>query len=275
MKNPTTLAALLLAALGLAACSDAETVSPLPTDAGTDAGEPDGGAGGDAGAPKRTVMQRNPFGNVKDSQNLLWDGDFEWFSVFSDEYAWLNGPPFDSATFTGVVVGPECKSGLKCVSLAASRAIVGIGVASQGDKLEASFSAAPPEGQDCSVVQGFVISPFVSPAIDPEVAIKPVTKKPDASGWCTYRSVVAARTEKPGFYVKNTLISAMTKPAIVDDCVLKVAGKDEELAAPGMEPSMRAEVDGARADIAKYHRGPHDPPPNAARRALEAWRPRR
>jgi hypothetical protein len=268
-------AGLLLSALPLVGgCSDVESVNALPSDAGTDASAPDGG-GGDAGTPKRTVMQRNPFGDVKETQNLLWDGDFEWYSAFSDEYAWLNGPPFDSATFTGILVGAACRSGLKCVSIQPSMAIVGIGVASKGDKIEASFFAAPPGGI-CSEVRGFVISPFNSPANDPEVEIKPLTKKAAASGWCEYRGVVAARTEKPGLYLKNASGAALGKPAIVDDCVLKVAPKDADLdgsqATSAMDEATRAEIDRARADIARYHKGPHDPPPNVARRALEAWR---
>ena len=43
-------------------------------------------------APRRTVIERSPYGNVKASQNLLWDGDFEWSSPFADQYGWIEPP---------------------------------------------------------------------------------------------------------------------------------------------------------------------------------------
>ena len=63
---------LLLAAAGCTAAL--EEVNPVGTDAGTTShthtGAGGGGTGGapvDAGAPKRTVMHRNPFGNVAET----------------------------------------------------------------------------------------------------------------------------------------------------------------------------------------------------------------
>jgi hypothetical protein len=64
------------------------------------------------------------------------------------------------------------------------------------------------------------------------------------------------------------------KIAYVDDCVLKVAPKGAKPEPPSADDEMRAHVDRARAGLAR-RRGPHDPRPNDARRAFEAWRPRR
>ena len=81
----------------------------------------------DAAPPKRTVLHRNPFGNVAKTENLLWDGDFEMSSPFSDEYGWLTGPPFSYA-FSGVRIGAECRSGIKCAVLPKKKYLVAIGV---------------------------------------------------------------------------------------------------------------------------------------------------
>ncbi len=266
------LIATLFAGLGLAGCADAETVNPIPVDAGV---PPDAGAGGGGGAPpvKRTVTQNNPFGDVKETENLLWDGDFEWYSVFSDEYAWINGPMFDSYTFTSIVVGPPCLSGLKCAVILPGHSIAGIGVASKGDALEASFYARPASGA-CSEVQGFVASLFTTNPKDPEAEVKPVTKQADASGWCRYDTVVPPRTEKPALLIANKTTGVLAKNVYVDDCVLKVAPKGAHAEAAPADDEMRAHFEQARAGIAR-RRGPHDPRPNDARRAFEGWSHRR
>ncbi len=268
------LIATLVSGLCLGGCADNETVNPLPVDAGV---PPDGGAGGGGGggaAPvKRTVTQTNPFGDVKETENLLWDGDFEWFSVFSDEYAWIDGPMFDSYTFTNIVVGPPCISGLKCAMIAPGRSIAGIGVAAKGEPLEASFYAKP-AGGFCAEVQGFVASIFTATPQDQEAEVKPVTKQADASGWCHYHAIIPARTEKPSLFIENKTTGVLAKNVYVDDCVLKVAPKGMHADASGADDEMRSHLDRARAGLAK-RRGPHDPRPNDARRAFEAWNHRR
>src|SRR5262245_9380671 len=123
------LALCIAAALG-SGCSSSEELRPVPVDASTIAdAEPttDGGAL-DAGPPKRTIEQRNAFGNVAETENLLWDGDFEWFSAFSDQYGWLAGTSMLTLgySFRDIRVGTICRSGLKCAGMAKKTVLAGI-----------------------------------------------------------------------------------------------------------------------------------------------------
>ena len=76
-------------ALALFGCSDPDPIDPGPGGGGGGGSPPDPP---DPPAVKRTVIERNPFGNVEASQNLLWDGDFEWSSPFTDQYGWYEPP---------------------------------------------------------------------------------------------------------------------------------------------------------------------------------------
>src|SRR5262249_45345327 len=139
---------------------DAEQVNPLagagsgghaPVDAATTGSS--GGAGGGSGgaAPvRRTVEQRNPFGDVAAHDNLLWDGDFEWSSPFSDQYGWVNLPA--QPGFAGIRVGIDCRSGLKCAAIEKKQAIAGISVSSQTSKLSVGLWVKPPQ-PSCDGIQ--------------------------------------------------------------------------------------------------------------------------
>ncbi|MFO0760495.1 MAG: hypothetical protein U0359_28705 [Byssovorax sp.] len=268
-------ACLLAAALLLAGCST-ERLDPLPiASAGPDAGPPPADAGPepeDASPPadaavKRQVLQRNPFGHVEKAENLLWDGDFEWTSPFADQYGWLSGPPF-SYTFGNVVVGAACRSGLKCVKIPKKKAIVGIGVASQGSKLAASFIAHLSMGT-CDQVKS-TISDFFDKA-EPDVPVVPVETAPDAQGDCRYLTVLEARAHKPYFYIENKTGADI----IVDDVVLEKASGSSPLSVIKAPPSAEdAAALALAAEQIQKLRGPHDAPPNAARRAFEAWKQR-
>jgi peroxiredoxin len=129
----------------LLGCSD-ERLSPLAGDEPADAGVPptDGPVDPPPDAPpptkKRDVLYTNPFGNVAETQNLLWDGDFEWLSPFTDQYGWIELP--GSPTITDVEVGPACRSGLKCARLEHDGgSVIGIAVSSATLDLEASIWA--------------------------------------------------------------------------------------------------------------------------------------
>jgi hypothetical protein len=90
-----------------------------------------GGQGGDAGAPItpiRTVHQRNPFGNVAASDNLLWDGDFEWSGAFLAQYAWSSGKSWKTSGGPEIEVLAACHSGMKCARVKKGGSIGGIGV---------------------------------------------------------------------------------------------------------------------------------------------------
>ena len=107
----------------LPACAVDESVSPrdafklddggAPMDAKLDAGSDAEDAAPDAppGPPKRTVIERNPFGNVAESANLLRDGDFGSLSPFWDKYV-DHGPPF-TYQVTGITIGSVCRSGIQ------------------------------------------------------------------------------------------------------------------------------------------------------------------
>lgn len=275
--SPLALRALLLASALplLAACGNDEALSPLPVatasalpDAGpppTDAGPDDAAPPPDAGPKKRTVMQRNPFGNVAKSENLLWDGDFEWSSPFSDQYGWLAGPPF-SYTFDNIVVGAACRSGLKCAKLAKKKAIVAIGVASAGEKLQASFWAHL-EADGCDKIKSTVSDFFDK--LEPDVPITAPSATPDEGGWCHFSTVIEARAHKPFLYIENRTTGAV----IIDDAVLEKASGSMPLSLMVGPPTAEdsAALGLAAEQIGKL-RGPHDSPPNQARRALTEWK---
>jgi hypothetical protein len=215
-------------------------------------------------------MQRNPFGDVAQTQNLLWDGDFEWYSAFSDEYGWLAGATAQDLgfTFSDIRLGPACHSGLKCGGLKAHTVIAGVAVASQGNKLEVSFWAHVAKGA-CDAVTA-TITDFDAQA-DPDVAIPPLGADPDPTGWCQFDAVVDARQAKPVLYIKN----GSDGDVVIDDAVItKVAPMAGMKALHGPKsPEVAAELDAVRASLHRL-RGPHDAPPNAARRAYEQWRHR-
>jgi len=270
MSRPLLLALLAAALLGCAASN--ESVSPVSKgDAGPTPPAPDGGAGGsapDAGTVRRTIEQRNPFGNVAETQNLLWDGDFEWYSPFSDEYGWLAGasPETIGYAFSDVRLGAVCRSGLKCAGVKNKHVIVGIAVASSGNKIEASFWAHLRKGT-CDQVTALVAD--LDAGADPDVTVAPVAKAPDAAGWCQYDTVVDARVAKSYLYIDNGTGDYI----VVDDAVIKkVAPKMSLKAWHGpFTGALAADLDAARAAVRRL-RGPHDAPPNAARRAFQRGR---
>lgn len=266
-------AGVLLAATALIGCAPGERLNPLPVDAGfTDAGGGGSGGGGpaDAGPSRRTVMQRNPFGDVAETENLLWDGDFEWYSVFSDQYGWLAGSSMGMLdfTFSDIRLGAACRSGIKCAGLKKHRIIAGIAVASQGNKLEVSFWAHLSEGS-CDQIVGQLMS--FGEGADPNVTIAPVSADPDPDGWCQYDAVVDPRTAKPALVISNE----SDGDAIIDDAVLKKVSASRSVKAYHGPPSPErvAEREAAQEAFRRL-RGPHDPPPNEARRAFQQWRRR-
>jgi hypothetical protein len=263
------LSTLLVAAL-LGCGSD--PVAPKP-DGGTGGSAPDAGTGGappDAGPVRRTVTQRNPFGNVAETENLLWDGDFEWFSAFSDEYGWLAGssPQSIGYSFSDVRLGAVCRSGLKCAGVKNKHIIVGIAVASQGHKIEASFWAHLTKGT-CDQVTALVAD--LGEGADPDVTVTPVDKAPDAAGWCQFDTVVDARAAKSYLYIDNGTGADL----VVDDAVIKKVDSMMSVKAwhGPITGALFADLDAARAAVRRL-RGPHDAPPSPARKAFEQWRKR-
>lgn len=252
---------LLVAALllgGLSSCSVDETVNSLPGDSTTsettgststttDTGT--GGSGGSTAAPIRTVEKRNPFGNVAAADNLLWDGDFEWSSPFSDQYGWLFGPPYSYA-FPAATIGAACRSGVKCVTIPKNKGIIGIGVSSRSSAITVTAHAKLTQG-DCTGVDLSLMDLF-SNAMDVEVP--PLEKDPDAKGWCQYRLEPTAYDRKVYLLVDNNTGAEI----VFDDAVILPAPMNG--APPPAPPPM--------APMAEARRLRHD----EARQALSDLR---
>lgn len=269
--------ALLLAAatpLLLSGCGVGESVNTVPTgttettsstgtttDTGGTGG--DGGAGGAPSAPIRTVLQRSPFGNVAATDNLLWDGDFEWSSPFSDQYGWLSGPPY-TYDFPAATIGAACRSGVKCVTLAKNKAIIGIGVSSRTDALAVTAFARPIKGA-CADVDISLLDIATSTK---DVEIPPTATSPDATGWCQYSAIVPAYSKKVYLLIDNNTGDAL----VVDDAVVRPQPPGAPPPPPPPmgppEPGRLARHDEAREAVLRL-RGPHIPPPSPAKRAFE------
>ena len=269
------------AAVALAACGDSDALAPVqqgeatPPDAGLDAEAPDTGApdapeedGGRRVVVKRTLEHRNPFGNVAETGNLLWDGDFEWSSPFSDQYGWLKGTTLFNISYawSGTTVGVACRSGLKCETLEAGEVVLGIGVASAGSKLDASFWVKPSSGA-CGDVTATLLSIEVG-SDDADAPLLPAAETPDANGWCQFGAIADERLEKTYLYIENEGDGTV----VLDDAVLKRAPKAEAISIAPRPPAVdrTAALAIVKASARKL-REPRDPPPNAALRAFEEW----
>src|SRR5262245_48727286 len=180
------------AAFGLAligACGGDEVLrgSSVPErDAGPDVAlTPDAGS---ADAPplevKRRVFTRNPFGNVGASDNLLWDGDFEWQSAFAQQYGWVDAASLITVSAFGQIrVGPTCKSGMKCGYLTQGQKIAAIGVSPSQGAVSASVWIKP-STTDCSDLAVLLFA--CDYGDDPDVPLIDADGKPDADGWCEF-----------------------------------------------------------------------------------------
>jgi len=217
---------------------------------------------------KRTVLERNPFGNVAAAQNLLWDGDFEWFSPFTDQYGWFELSPVNP-TLSDVVVGPACKSGMKCARLKKNADVIGIAVGSSRHPLLASVwtrfeLTAGDEAPSCSLALAVIIDDGAF-GDDDDAALSP--EGPDQAGWCKHAALVPVRAHKPYLYVTNE----SQLPMLVDDAVLLAddAAIDPHPALGRPIPeAMRARLERARAAIRATRRSV-DGKPNPAREAFE------
>ena len=276
MNKHLRLLACSLTALLAPACADqdvdpaAPTTTATPTTTvttSTPTGE--GGGGGEGGGPPapvivRTVEQRNPFGNVAATDNLLWDGDFEWSSPFSDQYGWLSGPPFSYA-FPAATIGADCRSGIKCVTVAKNKGIIGIGVGSGQSAIVATVFAKPKSGV-CADVEVTLFGLFSNA---PEVAIPPTTEAPDSTGWCLYRGTAESYPQKAYLFVDNN----SGEDAVIDNAVLRPVAPGEAPPSPPPPAAPPTADQKARRDDAREAalrlRGPHLPPPNAAQRAFQ------
>ncbi len=225
-------------------------------------------------APKRTLIQRNPFGDVAETENLLFDGDFEWSSPFSDEYGWYQG---SSPTVTDVVVGADCRSGIKCARLTKKQTIIGIGVASRDADLVLSvWVHFEDPTTSCALAKATVVDAmFGQLPLEPDPDVHLVASDgPDQRGWCQLSGVAAKRHDKAYLSIRNTSNASM----LVDDAVMKAAApKPPSGVAPLPSPPPPSwvptaeeakDLDETRATIRALS-VLHDGPPTPAKRAFE------
>lgn len=240
----------LCLSLSLAACgAESEQLSPVTTASGSgDAGattttstttsttetSPDGGA-----TVKRTVMQRNPFGER--ANNHLIDGDFEMStSIYGGQMGWRAFTKDGSGEIgLAVETGGLCHSGLRCAVMEPSTLILMRGASAKGKGNVASGWAKLPEGQSCSKIKPILID------CDTYVLTKQLPVKGTIDGWCHYAAVIGDKQNATCVYVENSLAEGTT--ALLDSFVL---GPDDgtiqplsaEFWAPEADTMMRLET---------------------------------
>lgn len=243
--------------LALGACggegSQGGPVPPVTVSVGVGAGG-GGTGGGDVVSPKRTVITRNPLGNVAASNNLLWDGDFEWMSLFSDQYGWLYNYSFQKPP---QLLGAACRSGIKCVLVAGGSTLIGLAVASQGSSLDVSVWA---DTNDCDSLSVVLASQY---GAEPSLSVPGVVDETEG-GWCHYSGLSGPRTSAVFLLIENMGSASVT----VDDAVIAPHDPDAEMSAGTDADGSRAKsIERARAVVGEASR-PRIVP-NAARQAYE------
>lgn len=282
LGSRASILAAFLSVMGLPGCASDESLSPVPSATTQPTAAPTPTSPPDPVIPKRTVVQRNPFGNVAETENLLFDGDFEWSSPFSDEYGWFQG---GEATVTDVVVGAACRSGVKCARLKGHQGIVGIGVAAKDAELEAwvwvrfDDPATPCTSAKVTLIdRSLAGNPLTN--TDPDVHLV-ASDAPDQNGWCRIWGTSPKRDNRTFLNVLNSSSSKM----LVDDAVVKklVTPKPTPQGLPSPVPGPISSwiptaeeaknLEEVRALLTEYSR-PHDGPPTRAQKAFEALHPR-
>ncbi len=203
----------VMGALAFAACSEGDGGPPLRVPSES-AEPPANQPNPPAAAVKRTVFHRNPYGNVGATDNLLWDGDFEFRPSFPEQYGWLIGSAF-GATFglPTLGTGPQCRSGIKCAVLGPSASIYGIAVAVEGSELAVSTWVHPDSGS-CENIRVALVA--ADAAISTSGTISAVAEQPD-DGWCHFEGVVAEQKGAAYLEIRNNT----GVPMVVDDAVVQ------------------------------------------------------
>lgn len=267
---------LMIGALGVA-CSSGTSVNPLPAvvEAGAEASatsRPSDEAGTPPKPPvvKRTVIQRNPYGDVAAADNMLWDGDFEWQTAFGDEYGWVDASLFTYVgTYPEIKVGAECHSGMKCGYLLAHHKATAIGVAPSGAKVSASAWVKPPSDK-CSDVSVQIFS--CAAADEPEVKLVDADGKTDKDGWCHFQVIAPGRKSATCMAFEAMFDSG---EALIDDAVVQPAPASTQslMMAGPPSPHDQATVRQLQKILRDYLK-PTTRPPSAALKAYRAWRGR-
>lgn len=213
------------------------------------------GEAGAGGAPIRTVSQRSPFGDVAASDNLLWDGDFEWSGAFISQYSWSSGKTWSIAGDPGIAVYAECRSGMKCAKVKKNAALGGIGVSPRTAMTKVRGWARVNEGSVCSKVNVYLSSCFEKMSL--ENPAKATADEPDAEGWCQYEDDLPTLKSTPCMFIVNKtkgdiFVDAMylgpgsSVPSISHPIPSKLIVEDAE---------TKLVIESIREDFLKHRRG--------------------
>jgi hypothetical protein len=164
------------------------------------------------------------------SDNLLWDGDFEWHSAFGSQYGWVDAlGVISTGAFSGVRVGPDCRSGMKCGVLTQNQRVAAIGVSPMGALVSASIWSKPSTGL-CEDVRVLLIA--CDYGTDPDLPVMDADGKPNSEGWCEHVLVAEQRERASCLLVVAEFVEG---EAIIDDAIVRAAP-------PGASPSTSAFV---------------------------------
>jgi hypothetical protein len=257
-----------LALASMAACGADEQLQPAPTEAPTTpvansstGSGPTNTGGGPAGTSTRTVMQRNPYGNVAAVNNLLWDGDFEWYTRFASQYGWwtLASPNAFSLINPDIQIGARCRSGIKCAAMADNAVMMGMAVAWEGKELQISFWANT-SGEACGGITAYLLSRESS---EPDLEIE-APAGPEADGWCHFDSALPERKSAQFLYIHND----SGVEVVLDDVVIQPSMVDALRLSAGTKPVPKAQLASAHAWFDVISK-PSDPVPTEAQRFVE------
>lgn len=260
-----------LAAVGLAlaGCAHDEKVSPVGAASGmptgtTTATTPPTEEPPPPPTPKRTLVTRDPFGNVDATNNLMWDGDFEWSSAFADQYAWFTtrGQLVDD-----FALGVDCVSGIKCARIAKNAQVVGLAVGSTSALRASIYVRITEGGAGCDTVDVALFSQGIQGS-DPDVALV-AGEDPTRPGWCKFAGNSPPRSDQTYLYVDN----GAGAPIVLDDAVLERIDDGDAIALTPVlvaPPQLVARIDDARA-AAKAARLPQDGRKERERARFGSW----
>ena len=169
--------------------------------------------------PRRTVIERDPFGNYGQTANLLYDGDFEWSSGMNSQYPWFSWPSVGLTPPT-IVRGPSCRSGMSCARVAPGAGVAGIGMNPPEGKSAVTVSLwlRPSQGEQCPNVSVSLEGCFQTT----ETQSLPFVSEPlGADGWCQRSGVLAVPKDTPCIFV--SVQGSMLNSVVMDDVVMKAA----------------------------------------------------
>ncbi len=166
-------------------------------------------------APRRTIEDRNPFGNTDAAANLMADGDFE-LTGRQDQMPWQVFGTNSQATLN-YETGGRCRSGVRCGAVTAGSQIIGWMSSPPSGAIRVSFWVHP-SGGTCHDFSARVLDIDDGTGGTP---IYPTEDRADARGWCHFAGFVPNMAEKsPVLY---GTVSTKAGVTLIDDAVAEAA----------------------------------------------------